>query len=617
MDMDRDKHSRLTLLLCLGLLLGTFAVFGQVLRHEFINYDDPTYVTGNPNVYVGLTLEGVAWAFTSNYSSNWHPLTWISHMLDCQFFGLKPWGHHLSSLLLHAINTLLVFLVLKRMTGATWRSAVVAALFAWHPLHVESVAWVAERKDVLSATFWMLTLWAYLRYAQKPEPGRYLLCLLFFMLGLLSKPMVVTLPFVLLLLDYWPLGRSFGSGMAQQPVSGRRLLLEKLPFFLLATASSVVTFLAQKSGGAVASLETLTLSQRAANALISYARYLRKIVWPSDLAMVYPLPDFWPAPQIIGAMLFLLAVTTAVVVCRKSRPYLMVGWFWFLGTLVPVIGLVQVGFQSLADRYTYLPSIGIFILLVWGMADLAGRWPQRRLILGRMTALILTACFTLTWFQLRLWQNSVTLFSHALAVTTGNFVAHNNLGSALDKLGRSDEALVHFKAALEIRPRDPETLYNIGLLLARQDKVHSAEAYYQEALRDYAHGHYLVALAAAEAGKFETAIAWYREALRLKPDAQEALRNLAWILATNPKPELRNGVEAVRLAERACELTQHRDPASLATLDAAYAEAGRFDDAINSAQQVQELAAATHQPAWAEKAAQRLELYRAQKPYRE
>jgi tetratricopeptide (TPR) repeat protein len=841
--VESRNDNRFFWLICLVLALGSLAVYGPVVGYDFINYDDPIYVTENPHVHGRLTLFKAVWAFTTGHASNWHPLTWLSHMLDCQLYGLRPAGHHLTSVVFHIANTLLLFGVLRRMTGALWRSGLVAALFAWHPLHVESVAWIAERKDVLSAFFWLLTMGAYLRYVSESQvqssrsKGWYFCALTLFALGLLSKPMVVTLPFVLLLLDYWPLRRVPG---AEYQVSGAptenlilgtwhsarplRLVLEKAPFFILVAASSVVTFLAQKKGGAMSFQQMLTLPQRSANAVVSYARYLHKTIWPDGLAIFYPHPLSWPAWQVTGATVLLLAVTAAAVARRRRRPYLLVGWFWFLGTLVPVIGLVQVGSQSMADRYTYIPLIGMFVLLVWGFADVVQRWPRGSLVGRSLAAIALTACVVLTWFQVQTWRNSLTLFTHALKVTPENFISHENLGVALDSLGRTNEAISHFEKAMRLQPAAPYPFNSLGMIYARQGKtelarenfeaalrvapgfpqahynmarllvaeghieeairhyqecmrndpdipdahynlanalvsvgrleeaashyreclrwqpdsadahnnlgavlvrlgalrdavgqfnaalrikpdfpeaqaqlagalqklgqIDAARIHYAEAVRlkpDFTHAHLklgsllaqqarfdeakshfskviqleptndlayynLAAVFAAQgrfedaavtfaeavrlkpedadararlaatlarSGKFAEAIGQYRAALGLKPDWAEALRALATILATNPAAELRNGAEAVQLAERANELTGHRDPRMLTALDEAYAEAGRFEDAIKTALQVQAVARSNQDSASAEQAARRVELYQAGKPFRE
>jgi hypothetical protein len=543
--MDRANNLRLSILLCAMLSLITLAAYWPVLHNDFVHFDDTDYVTENIHVLTGLTWENIAWAFSNGYASNWHPLTWLSHMLDIQLFGLNPIGHHLTSLLFHLANTLLLFAVLGRMTGAIRRSAFVAALFAVHPLHVESVAWVAERKDVLSMFFLMLTLWAYARYvevqspkskvqrreskvqAQEPASGithhasritfhvscYYLLSLLFFACGVMSKPMLVTVPFVLLLLDYWPLGRlevqSPKSKVQSPSAEGKirnaesrithyaafftfhlsrstllALLLEKLPFLALAAASSAITFLVQQGGHATSI--GLPLGPRLANAVASYLKYLGKTVWPVDLAVFYPHPDLrypisnqWPLWQIVSVALLLAAVSGLAIVRRKREPWLATGWFWYLGTLVPVIGIVQVGGQAIADRYTYIPLIGIFICFVWGAAEFfpycwrqhqvapssspgpqpaVPTWSQAsypawlRVALGTAGGLVLVACVVLTRAQAAYWRNNSILFEHALAVTSDNPIAEYNVGSDLARAGQYQQALPHFQAAAEADP---------------------------------------------------------------------------------------------------------------------------------------------------------------------
>jgi hypothetical protein len=456
-------------LVCLGLALAVLVVFLPATRHEFVNYDDLEYVTQNGHVQAGLMWESVAWALSSTQASNWHPLTWLSHMLDCQLYGLKAGGHHLTNLLLHAVNTLLLFLVLRQMTGATWRSAFVAALFGLHPLHVESVAWVAERKDVSSTLFWMLTLWTYALYVARGEGGgargeggasnlrsaqhatqitrpssgltqsatlHYSLALVCFALGLMAKPMLVTLPFVLLLLDYWPLGRLQRSTSNAQLPMIRRLIYEKLPFFALALASSLVTFVVQRKGGAVSSLTTLSVGARIANAAVSYARYLGKTFWPDNLSVLYPHPGHWLVWQVAGAGLLLAGGTAGALALRRRRPYLPVGWLWYVGTLVPVIGLVQVGIQSMADRYMYVPAIGVFIMLAWGLWDLTAGWRGQRVALATGGAVALACCGAVTRSQVGYWTNSETLFRRAVQVTKKNYLAYNNLGYYLSGQGR-------------------------------------------------------------------------------------------------------------------------------------------------------------------------------------
>jgi tetratricopeptide (TPR) repeat protein len=463
---------RLTAVISLALAVGTFAVYWPILGHAFLNYDDPDYILGNPHVKSGLTWPGIIWAFQPNaYAANWHPLTWISHMMDCQFFGVQPAGHHFVNVLFHTANTLLLFVLLKNLTGAIWRSACVAALFAWHPMHVESVAWAAERKDVLSALFWMLTLLCYTRYAKSdvPKTGQpvwhpilfYCLALLFFACGLMSKPMVVTLPFVLLLLDFWPLQRL-------TPSTILRLLVEKIPFFLLMFASCLMTLFAQKD--ALWSSASLPLQFRIANALMSYIRYISRIFYPTKLALIYPYPHSWPLGGVIAAAVVLIILSAIFIFQVRRFPYLAAGWFWFLGTLVPAIGLVQVGVQAMADRYTYLPSIGIFILTVWGINDLLDSSARKTTICSFAGSAALTACLVLTRSQLGYWQNSLTIFAHTVAVTGDNYAADDCLGKTLHNMGQFDKAGICYNNAVQLEPTYPMAQFDLAMnLLATGD----------------------------------------------------------------------------------------------------------------------------------------------------
>jgi tetratricopeptide (TPR) repeat protein len=534
--------------ICLALIVAVLAVFWQVHGHDFVDFDDLVYVVDNPHVRAGLTLKGIAWAFTAFHAANWHPLTWLSHMLDCQLFGLNPAGHHLTSVLLHLANTLLLVLVLYRMTGAIWRSSLVAALFAIHPLHVESVAWVAERKDVLSTLFWLLTMLAYLGYVKRPSPGRYLLALFVFACGLMAKPMLVTLPFVLLLLDYWPLARIHRGqpddgensqphalkGFGPHPVPLLRLFWEKVPFLALSAVSSVVTVIAQKSGAAIGSLDTLPLKIRLANAVVSYVIYMRKMIWPHDLAAFYPHPGdsltWW---QIAGAGLLLICITLLVVRGARRHPYVGTGWFWYLGTLLPVIGLIQVGAQAMADRYTYVSVIGLCVVVAWSLGDLARTWRYGRIASGVVagTALfVLTIC---TWKQVPHWRNTVTLFDHALAVTANNYVAHNNLANALVSQNKLQDAIAHYARAIEIRPAYADAYSNMGVLLARQGKMAEASAYYARALHlkpNLAEAHHNLASALVSQGRLQDAMAHYARAIEIKPTYAMAYNNMATVL---------------------------------------------------------------------------------------
>jgi len=479
---------RSNFIVSLFLTIATLAVYWQAGNHEFINYDDITYVTGNPHLQAGFSPEGIIWAFTSGYAGNWHPLTWISHILDIQLYGMDPGRHHLTNVLFHIGNTLLLFLVFRRMTGALWCSAFIAALFALHPLHVESVAWIAERKDVLSTFFWMLTMGAYAWYVERRGFLRYLLVLLFFILGLMAKPMLVTLPFVLLLLDYWPLsrfqfGHQNGNIVIQRKSVVIRLICEKIPLFALAAASCIVTLFAQQSGGAVCSFSAFPINIRIANALVSYVGYIVKMLWPHQLAVLYPYPGMLPWIQVIGACLLLVFISILAFMALKRCPWLIVGWVWYIVTLVPVIGLVQVGSQAMADRYTYVPLIGIFIMIAFGVPELMSGWRYRKIGLSTMAVACLLVLMATTWFQVRYWANSVTLFERALAVTENNYVLHSNLGVTLFSKGKVDEAIDHFHDAMRINPRYAKAHNNLGTALIHKGKVKKAIAHFREALR--------------------------------------------------------------------------------------------------------------------------------------
>ena len=523
---------------CLALIAVNVAVYAPVVHHQFTNYDDPEYVRLNPHLSAGVTWRNVSWALTTGYQSYWHPLTWMSHMLDVQLYGLNPGPHHAVNLLLHIANTILLFGLLHRMTRALGRSAFVAVLFAVHPLQVESVAWVAERKTLLSTLLWMLTLWAYVAYVRRPRLTRYLIALLLFALGLMAKPMLVTLPFVLLLLDYWPLRRlSLDASRSENQRSVSQLVLEKLPLLALAVASSIVTIVTQQRVGAVAGLDVLPLSSRVANALVSYTAYLGKMLWPARLAVFYPFQTL-PAWQVAGAAAGLAVVSALVFRVAARHPYLLVGWLWFLGTLVPVIGLVQAGTQSMADRYAYISFIGLFIMLAWGVPDLLAHRPVAQVVLPAAAALAILACAVTAAGQVRYWQDSSTLWMHALAVTTDNYRARNNLGNALADQGKVSEAIAQYSEALRILPNFVDAHSNLGILLADQGRLDEAIAHYREALRGYpgfAEAHLNLGAALASQRKIAEAIAEYSEALRLRPDYADAHYNLANALASQGK----------------------------------------------------------------------------------
>ncbi len=684
---------------CLALMLITTAVYYQVCTYDFINYDDPNYVSKNPNIQAGITPKAVKWALTTGHADNWHPLTWFSHMLDWLVFGPKAGGHHLTNLIFHIANTLLLFIVLKQMTDKLWPSAFVAALFALHPLHVESVAWVAERKDVLSTLFWMLTMWAYSRYVKQPGVARYLLTLLTFAIGLTAKPMLVTLPFVLLLLDYWPLAR-FPSG---QPIgeTGKRnkkymyiyshrrilyhLIWEKIPFFALSAVSSIITFIMQQ--GPRVQITLCPLKFRIYNALVSYVEYIGKMIWPSRLAVFNPHPgrNISILNVVISAVL-LFAVTILIVQFAKNRRYLVTGWFWYLGTLVPVIGIVQVGLQALADRYTYITLTGLFIIIAWGIPDLLAKWQYKKIALTLSALLIILAMSICTHFQLRHWQNSLTLFQHSRDATGDNYITHGNIADFLCEQNKLDEAIAEYQKCLQIRPDDPEALNNIGIALGKQNKLDEAiEVYrkclqirpgYPEALNNLgialseqgkfdeavecftkvlrtkpdsftahtnigyalslqgsldeavvhlaeairlnprsAQAHYYLGQVMVQKRKIDEAIVHFEEALQLKPNWIEPMNNLAWFLVISQETTIHNPDKAVRLARRVCELTNYKEPSLLDTLAAAYAAAGDFSKAIETAEKALELCQSSERNLLKKNIENRLVLYKAGKAY--
>jgi tetratricopeptide (TPR) repeat protein len=548
-------------IICLFLVVATLAVYWQVLDNDFVNYDDDEYVTENTHVNKGVTFDSLTWAFTSSHASNWHPLTWVSHMIDCQLYGLNPRGHHLTSLLFHVANTLLLLLILVRMTGALWQSSFVVALFALHPLHVESVAWVAERKDVLSMFFMMLTLWAYIFYVKKGGVRRYLLVVLFFILGLMSKPMLVTLPFILLMLDFWPLGRFCLVHDTRNVVTGQhtderpnvfRLVWEKVPFFALAVASSVVTFIVQERGGAVKLLEMYSIQTRIINALVAYIEYIVNMIWPVKLAVLYPHPGN-SLPLWKGVVAGLALVLITILVIRKARkiPYITVGWFWYAVTLIPVIGIVQVGSQAMADRYTYITLIGLFVIIAWGANDLLSKWLYRKICLGTLAAVILPVLIVLTWKQVQYWENGITLYKHTLKHTSNNYVIHNNLGIALREQDRTEEAVEHYLQALRSNPDYADVHNNLGLAYGELGKYKEAIESCKQAIRinPDAETHYNLGVVYGGSGKYEEAIESYKQAVRIDPDYALAHYNLgnAYYESGMHKEALESYKQAVRI----------------------------------------------------------------------
>ena len=686
----RSSRSAL-LMICVCLVGLTWIVFGQTLRHDFINYDDNTYVYDNANITGGLTGPAILWAFTRSHAGNWHPVTSLSHMLDCQVYGLNAGGHHFTNVLLHTLAVVLLFLFLQQTTGALWRSAFVAAVFAIHPLRVESVAWIAERKDVLSGVFFMLTVIAYARYAAGERSlGRYLLVALCFALGLMAKPMLVTLPCVLLLLDYWPLCRFGSHSSGSDTTIARRstfsrLVAEKIPLFLLSLLSSLLTWRAQQEF--VRSTTEIPLLLRAENAAVSCVRYLQQLLWPTDLAPFYPHPQAIPLLSVIAAVALLVAISAVVLYFGRRLPYLITGWGWYLVMLLPVIGLIQVGEQAMADRYTYLPHIGIVLALTWtvGGATAGARQWQRAVA---YTAVALMAA--LAWCagqQTAYWRNSESLWLHTLAVTTNNDLAHNNLGEVWSRSGRVDDAIDEYQAALQITPESPLARNNLGLAflkegraleaiqefrrvlsrepqniqvrlnlagaLLRSGRATEAIAEYEEAVAikpDLAQGHLDLGQALMRVGRFADAISefkiavqlrprnapahnglasafaadgqWreaihcWRDTLGIDPDNIPARSGLARALATNPDPTLRNGAEALALSQALCQGANASNPALLRALAAAYAEMGRFAQAIETARHGMEVATSQNDLQLAAVLQDDLQLYQSEQPLR-
>ena len=585
--MTETSSRKFFIYACLLLALGTAVLYWPVTSFPFINFDDSDYIYDNPVTQAGLTWHGFIWAFDGIHVGNWHPFTWLSHMLDCQLFGLNAGGHHFVNVLFHIANTLLLFVLLRSTTGAPWRSAFVAALFAWHPLHVESVAWIAERKDVLSTFFWLMTLLAYVRYAQiatsekspaakdvsansklKTQNSKlyYSLALLCCALALLSKPMAVTLPFTLLLVDLWPLRRILN--LKSQISNLGWLVVEKIPFFLLSLGLCLVTFLVQRTAGAVSPVEW---SSRLGNVPVAYARYLSKLFWPADLSIVYPYVYHWPALAIIGSVLMLLLISALALFVVRQKSWLASGWFWYLGTLVPVIGFVQVGAQSMADRYSYIPSIGLFVIVVWGISDFCAERPKGKTLLALAGGSVLMGCVLAASSQIAYWRDSSSLFLHAIEVTQNNYVAENvlgktfenrgdlpraavlyqdavriepryavsqyNYGLALVALGHKEEAFEHLAAAAKLDPRNADAQFNLGIFFLQNNRWADAAPCFEATLRlrpEFAPAHARLGEALVKLGKYPEAAMQFREALRLQPDLSEAAQNLDRLLAEHP-----------------------------------------------------------------------------------
>jgi protein O-mannosyl-transferase len=639
-------------LIALLLALTTLLVYLPVTRDGFLNYDDDDYITNNQAVQKGLTFAGIKWAFTGAHAGNWHPVTWLSHMLDCELFGLNPGAHHFVNVLFHAANAVLLFALLLRLTNGLWPSAFIAALFAWHPLHVESVAWIAERKDVLSTFFALLSLLSYAKFAKEKCRRSFWFALIFFALGLMSKPMLVTLPLVMLLLDYWPLKRISSPSTLKKQLA---IAFEKWPFFLLTFISCIVTFFAQRSGNAISSLIMVPLHYRFYNVLAAYGRYLLNMVWPTDLAVIYPLSQdlSWMHAMAATSAAALLVISWIVWRGRRTHPYLPVGWLWYLGTLVPVIGIVQVGEQALADRYTYFPLIGIFIAVTFSICDLAKRFQIPQMVLAVAATLILAACLFLTENQLHYWQDGETLFIHSLAVTQDNeiarvnlgvvleqkgkqteaftqyraaeklapnvYIIHNNLGNLLDSQGKPEEALAEYQQAILINPGLPFLHNSLGGTLTELGRFNEAMAEFTNAMRldpAYATPHVRLGDALLKQGHDVEAITQFNEALKLDPLNYQILAHTAYTLAANENSDVRDGKTALILALKANELSGHNQPMVFDILGMAFAENGDFTDAQTCAQNALDLATAAKMKK-IEPIQQRLELYKKHQPWRE
>jgi tetratricopeptide (TPR) repeat protein len=680
--MTRFNKNQILLLISAFIVVSTLLAYEPIRHNGFINYDDDVYVTNNSNITGGITWPGIKWAFTKPYAANWHPLTWLSHMVDCELFGLNPLGHHLVSVLFHIANALLLFWILNNLTGAIWPGAFVAAVFALHPLQVESVAWAAERKTVLSGLFWFLTIAVYSWYTKRGGIGRYIAVLGTYALCIMTKPIVVTLPFVLLLLDYWPLERV-------KKVSGVKLITEKIPLLVLSAILSIMTIAAQRGGGAVVGLEKISLVSRLANMFLSYISYIGKTIWPRGLAVFYPYSkaSFSDADAAVCGLLFVLILLLSIYIGLR-RKYATTGWLWYVGTLVPVIGLVQAGSQAMANRYMYLSMLGLLIIVAWGIKDLIANRARWRVVAAVSAAIVLSSAAILTRMQVGHWQNSLTLFEHTLKVTKNNAIAENSYGCALYEAGRANEAMLHLSNAVRISPTLSDARNNLGKVFLEERKPNeaiecfselirrkqgSAEVYYDlagaygmqkkydeagkclaktlESDANYPNARNRMGSTLLAAGKPEEAIAYLHEALRINPNQAEiyanlgtayiqlgkygqaienwtkaveldpnnanALNNLAWTMATVNEGTIEDANKAIELAKRACELKGDKEPELLDTLAAAYAAAGRFEEAMKTAEKAIDTAKAGGREDLVGEIQKRMELYRAGKQYRQ
>ncbi len=646
--MTTRFKQRQVFIISISLVAVTLATYEPIRHNGFISYDDQGYITSNPLITAGISWQSLGQAFTKPHFFMWHPLTTISHMLDCQIFGLNPAGHHFISVLFHILNALLIFWILTATTGAMWPSAFVASVFALHPLQIESVAWAAERKTVLSGIFWFLTIAVYIWYTKRPGIGRYILLFMVYALCIMTKPVVVTLPFVLLLLDYWPLER-IGK------VSAGRLITEKIPLLILSVVLSVITFIVQHQGGVVVSLGKISLKGRIGNTFTSYISYISKMIWPTELAVIYPYrsTNLSDASTVGCIILFVLMLFLSIYIGRR-RKYVAMGWLWYIGTLVPVIGLVQSGSQAMANHYMYIPILGLLIIIAWGTKDLVNNKRKLQIAAAISAGVVLTSTLILSRTQVRYWQDSLTLFEHTLKITENNPIAENNYGCALYDSGRVNETILHLSRAVKMDPLYIDARNNLGKVFLKEGKLNEAIACFNEVIKQYenlAEAHYDLGVASdrqkrsdeaikhlnevlqtgknkaeiytnlgtayTQLGKYDLAIENWTKAAELKPDDAELLNNLAWLLATTGDVSVQNAKKAVELAQHACELTGYKNPSFLDTLAAAYAAAGRFDDAVKTAQQALDIAKSGSQKDLNNEIQSHVKLYQAGQPYRQ
>ncbi len=623
MTLER-RQKYISIFIYVGIVVGTLVAYEPIRHNGFVSYDDTGYIIENSHVNSGLTRDGIIWAFTHPHFNMWHPLTTISHMLDYELFGLNPTGHHLVSVAIHIVNALLVFGIFRNLDGTMWLIAFIAGVFALHPIQVESVAWASERKTVMSGLFWLLTMAAYIHYARKPGFSRYLVVLLVFGLCIMTKPTVITLPLALLLLDYWPLERIRGRKTEDRrqktqdrgEASTGWLILEKIPLLAMSAILGVLTVIAQKTGGAISTLDKVPLDSRIANAFVSYVKYIGKLVWPSDMAVFYPHShsNLLNATTLICAFLFIVISAISVYIGRRKK-YIVVGWLWFAGTLVPMIGLVQSGEQAMANRYMYLPMLGLLIIIAIAGKELIGKLPQLKTIAAITGVTAILTLLILTQMQVRHWRNSISLFEYALSVTEDNAITENSYACALFNDGRLDEAEKHFGNALRIDPEYDPPLPHLARIYLKEGRYNEAVSIYEELIkRNYktAELYYNLAMALGKQEKYNDSIKYFNNSLELNPSDPDTNKQMGITLLAAGKTN-----EAIKYAKLACELTGDRDTECLDALASAFAAAGRFAEAKATAEKALKLARESGQNDLAGAIENRIKLYEAGQPYRE